>query len=143
MDPELDYIVKIIDGDLPGRWLCGHCGTSDTDVNIVSLHMRNDHAMERCRMCAETFTCMFMMDRHYQDIHGNSIPIDCKVCGTLLPDSGSLTKHLEWHNSAERRTEGNDFSKLCYGCGDFYARGQDFQNHRAICREKPFTEQGD
>ena len=85
---------------------------------------------------------MFEMDKHYQDIYRNSIPVDCKICGTLLPDSWSLTKHIEWHNSADRRTEGNDFSKLCYGCGDFYARGQDFQNHRVVCIEKPFPEQG-
>ena len=37
----------------------------------------------------------------------------------------------------------NDFSELCHGCGGFLARGQDFQNHRAICVEKPFPEQGD
>ena len=83
------------------------------------------------------------MDKHYQDIHKNSIPVDCKICGTLLPDSWCLTKHIEWHNSADRRTEGNNFTELCYGCGGFYARGQDFQNHRADCIEKPFCETGD
>ena len=81
LDPELDYIVKIINGDITGRWLCGHCGISDTDVNIVSLHMRNDHEVERCKLCAETFNCMFEMDRHYQDTHRDSIAVDCKICG--------------------------------------------------------------
>ena len=105
--------------------------------------MRNDHAVERCKMCARTFTCMFEMDKHYQDTHKDSIPVDCKICGTLLPDSWSLTKHIEWHNSMDKRTQGNDFTEMCYGCGCFYARGQDFQNYRAHCIEKPFCEMDD
>ena len=68
--------------------------------------------------------------------------MDCKICGTILPGSRSLAKHIEWHNSADKRTEGNAYTELCYGCGDFYARGQDFQEHSAVCLEKPFIETG-
>ena len=79
---------------------------------------------------------MLEMDDHYHDAHKDNIPVDCKICGTLLPDSWSLNEHIKWHNSEDKRTQGNNFTKMYCGCGCFYAKGQDFQNHRAHCIEK-------
>ena len=34
VDPELDYIVKIMNGDIAGWWICGHCGSTNKDIEV-------------------------------------------------------------------------------------------------------------
>ena len=95
--------------------------------------MRNDHMLVRC---AKTFTSMLEMDDHYHNTHKDHIPINCKICGTLLLDAWNLKKHIKWHSSKDKRTHGKDFTEMCSKCGCFYSKGEDFQYHKAHCIEK-------
>ena len=142
VEPELDYIVKIMNGDIAGWWICQHCRSTDKDIEVMSFHMRHDHATEKCRFCDEHFTCMFSMDIHYQEMHGNLIAIDCKLWGTLLPNSAALKTHLEWHHSANRSSIAHEYAELCQKCGKFFPRGFEIQSHRAFCMIQQAPEQG-
>ena len=85
---------------------------------------------------------MFALDIHYQEMHGDLIAIDCKLCGTLLPNSAALKTHLEWHHSANRSSIAHEYAELCQKCGKFFPRGFKFQSHRAFCVIKQAPGQG-
>ena len=65
--------------------------------------MRNNHKLVRCKKCAKTFTSMLEMDDHYHDTHKDHIPIDWKICGTLVPDTWNLMEHMKWHDRETRK----------------------------------------
>ena len=69
VDPALDYSVEFKDRKPTGRWSCGLCCITDPDINIITLHMRNDHKLVKCKKCDKTFTTMLDMDNHYYNTH--------------------------------------------------------------------------
>ena len=36
IEPELDYIVKISNGEIEGWWICGICGSTNRDVEVIT-----------------------------------------------------------------------------------------------------------
>ena len=73
---------------------------------------------------------------HYCSKHHEHIPVNCTICGTLLPDTKSLKEHLKWHENRSRSTKSNDYVAICSTCGCFFAEGRKFNSHKAMCIEK-------
>ena len=110
--------------------VCDVCGQLFSKTGIVS-HARVHSAEHlKCQRCDLDFNSIEELNIHRNQMH-YKIPVQCKVCGTVLASNKSLTQHVRSLHMKEKRSK-------CDICGmDFYIAAR-MRKHRVIHFEAKF-----
>ena len=88
----------------------------------------NHTLVENCEICDKTFTTGSHLNRHMDEVHGESPTFTCSFCDYRTKDEGNLKKHVLVHCDTK--------PFKCDICHFETKRSRELKSHR--CRMKPF-----
>ena len=112
---------------------CKHCSQPFGEVGLMNAHIKQRHNPKRfeCNQCKQTFTTAHSVLLHTNSIH-NNVKFSCEYCGQLFTQKGSMTYHMQVHNSVKNE------SFDCVVCGMKFARVKLLNIHADTHKEKSY-----
>ena len=112
---------------------CKHCSQPFGEVGLMNAHIKQRHNPKRfeCNQCKQTFTTAHSVLLHTNSIH-NKEKFSCEYCGQLFTQKGSMTYHMQVHNSVKKE------SFDCVVCGMKFARVKLLNIHADTHKEKSY-----
>lgn len=95
-------------------WVCQICGLSFISRVRLNRHISNSHVGYRCSVCGKMFNAFHRLEKHKQQMHGQTKSYECNLCSAKFDNSYQVKVHLgKTHNVEQYRIKCDHCTKIC------------------------------